>query len=43
VAKQKYVSQQNIIFDVRHFAQGTYFLKVVLGNKQKVAQINKLR
>ena len=43
VAKQKYVSQQNIVFDVRHFAQGTYFLKVVLGNKQKVAQINKLR
>ncbi|MGC6469738.1 MAG: T9SS type A sorting domain-containing protein [Flavobacteriales bacterium] len=43
VAKETYSEQRIVIFDVRYFAQGTYFLKVVIGNKQRVVQINKQR
>lgn len=43
VGKQSYKEQQSVIFDVRHFAQGTYFLRVSVGDRQRVVQINKQR
>jgi len=43
VGKQAYKEQQYVIFDVRHFAQGTYFLRVTVGDRQRVVQINKQR
>lgn len=43
VGKKSYKEQQFVIFDVRHFAQGTYFLRVSVGDRQRVVQINKQR
>lgn len=43
VDKQSYKEQQYVIFDVRHHAQGTYFLRVKVGDRQRVVQINKQR
>ena len=43
VDKQSYKEQQYVVLDVRHHAQGTYFLRVKVGNEQKVVQINKQR
>ena len=41
VDKQSYKEQQFVVLDVRHHAQGTYFLRVNIGYEQKVVQINK--
>lgn len=43
VDRQSYKEQQFVIFDVRHHAQGTYFLRVSVGDRQRVVQINKER
>ena len=43
VDKKSYKEQQYVIFDVRHHAQGSYFLRVQVGEKHKVVQINKQR
>ena len=43
VDRQSYKEQQFVVFDVRHHAQGTYFLRVKVGDKQRVVQINKQR
>lgn len=43
VGKQSYKEQQFAVFDVSQFAQGTYFLRVTIGERQRVVQINKQR
>ena len=41
VAKETYQNQQEVVFNARYFAKGTYFLRVIIGEQQKVVQIVK--
>ena len=43
VAKETYQNQQEVVFNARYFAKGTYFLRVIIGEQQKVVQIVKAR
>ena len=41
VAKESYENQQYIIFDAKYFAKGTYFMRIVVGDAQKVVRLIK--
>ena len=43
VFKKSFRDQRNIKLDLREIAQGSYFLRILINNKQRVVQINKQR
>lgn len=41
VAKEIYEEQQYIVFDAKYFSKGTYFMRIVIGDAQKVVRLIK--